>query len=80
MKTITDQEVRADVEVLVAAGRREPVEITRDGARVGLWLSDADASLVKDLLLAHRAAEARREGTIGVEASRQLLHSIRAAA
>jgi hypothetical protein len=77
MKTITEQEVRADFEKLVSAGRAEPVEIMRDGERVGLWLSDADASLIEDLLLAQRAAEARREGTIGLEASTLLLASIR---
>jgi prevent-host-death family protein len=77
MKTVTLKQAREDFDALVAAGRDEPVEITRDGERIGVYLSDADAELIEETLLVQKAALARAEGFVGVETSKAFLDRFR---
>lgn len=77
MKTVTLKQARDDFDIVVAAGKSETVEIVQNGERIGLFLTDADADLIEDMLLAQRATEARHIGTIGFVASSELLGSMR---
>ncbi len=77
MKTLTVDEARIQFDSVVAAKNAEPVEITRDGARLGIYLPHADAELIEDLLLAQKVAVAKTQGTLGLEASAQLLARLR---
>ncbi len=79
MKTMTLREAREDFDAVVSAGREAPVEIVRDGERVGLFLCDADVELIEDILLSQRLEATRAEGTIGIAASRTLLDRVRGA-
>jgi hypothetical protein len=77
MKTITLNQAQADFRAILAESRNEPVEIVQDGARLGVFIPDADAALIEDLLLAQKASLARAEGFIGFEASEALLKKFR---
>jgi hypothetical protein len=80
MKTVTLEAAREDFDALVAAGKDEPIEIVRNGERIGIFLSDADAELIEDALLAQKAAAARAEGFVGVEGSKAFLDRFRGSA
>jgi hypothetical protein len=80
MKTIPISELEGSIDALLVAGREEPVEITQAGKRLGVFISDADADLIDEVLLVQKAALARAEGFIGVEASKALLDRFRNAA
>jgi PHD/YefM family antitoxin component YafN of YafNO toxin-antitoxin module len=77
MKTVTLKQAREDFDALVAAGKEEPVAIMRDGERIGVFISDADAELIEETLLAQKAAIARAEGFVGVVASKTFLDRFR---
>jgi hypothetical protein len=77
MKTITLNEAQADFRAAVSANKNEAVEIVQDGERIGVFLPDADAELIEDLLLAQKSAMARAEGFVGVEASKAFLDRFR---
>lgn len=73
MKTMTAEEASQNFSDLHAAGRSGPVEIMRDGVRLGVFLPQADAELIGDMLLAQKAAIAKAEGYVGLEASEALM-------
>jgi hypothetical protein len=77
VRTVTLKQAREDFDAVIAAGKSEAVEIVQNGERIGLFLTDADADLIEDLLLAQRATEARQGGTIGEGASAALLNRLR---
>jgi prevent-host-death family protein len=77
MKTVTLTEAQADFKSVVSASKNEPVEIVQDGERIGVFIPDADAELIEDMLLAQKAAMARAEGFVGVEASKAFLDRFR---
>lgn len=77
MKTIPISDLECSIDALLAAGREEPVEITQAGKRLGVFISDADADLIDEVLLVQKASLARAEGFIGVEASKTLLDRFR---
>lgn len=80
MKTVTLNEVQTDFAEVISANRNETVEIMHNGKRIGVFISDADADLIDEVLLVQKAALARAEGFIGVEASKTLLDRFRNAA
>ncbi len=80
MKTVSVAELHNSIDALLHDGQVEPVEIVRDGERLGIFVSDADAELIEDMLLAQKTALARKGGMIGADASAALLARLRNAA
>jgi hypothetical protein len=77
MKTLTVEEAKNQFDVMFSTANHEPIEIMQDGLRVGVFLPDADAELIEDMLLAQKVIAAKQQGTIGVDASRKFLDRLR---
>ncbi len=77
MKTLTLDEARNQFDTMFSPSNHEPIELMKDGERVGVFLPDADAELIEDMLLAQKVSAAKQEGTIGVDASRKFLDRLR---
>ena len=77
MKTVTMNQAQEDFRGLVAGDKSEPVEIVEGTERIGVFIPDADAELIEDLLLAQKAAAAKAEGFIGADASKAFLDRLR---
>jgi hypothetical protein len=77
MKTLTLEEARNQFDTMFSSANHEPIELMQDGERVGVFLPDADAELIEDMLLAQKVSAAREGGMLGVNASSDLLNRIR---
>ena len=77
MKTLTIEEARNQFDVTFSASNHEPIELMKNGERVGVFLPDADAELIEDMLLAQKVAIAKQQGAIGIDASSAFLNKLR---
>ncbi len=77
MKTLTLDEARNQFDTMFSTSNHEPIEIMQDGARVGVFLPDADAELIEDMLLAQKVNAAKEGGMLGVDVTAKLLDRIR---